>query len=736
MKKTLWIIPIALVIPLFAVTPQFWETRTYDEFRRGKLTNLSVTSDDDLVLGPRVETVYDTEQTLILSAVADSKGNVYLGTGHDGKIFKVDSAGQGSMIADLSELDVSALALDNKDVLYAGTSPDGKVYRIEPGKEASVFYDPDAKYIWALTFDKQGRLLVGTGDNGTIYRVNADGKGEQFYDTDETHVISMVLDKDGNLIAGGDPKGYIYRITPEGKAFVLFDSGMREVHALAMDSNGKLYAALLGGRPSNSAPASQPSGPSPAPTGEPTISITVGSAAVRQNVDVVEPVDQGASPLRSTPRRSASDSEAQSVILEIQPDGAVNTLWRSREELVFSMLPRGNKLLFSTGTKGRIYSIDGPHNSTLLLETTEEQTTKLLESGNRIYAATSNVAKLFSTGDTLATSGAYESTVKDTDAISAWGKISTKAEHPELVQIFTRSGNTSSPDRTWSDWTALDANGASSSPKARFIQWKAILRADGGNSPVVSSVTVPYLQQNFRPEVTSVDVLPSGVALIKTPALNSSGIPINTNDPATLRANARSGQSPGPRIAPRRVNQRGAQSFQWTATDRNEDMMRYDLYYRGEGERAWKLLKKDLEDNFYTINSDSLPDGIYVVRVVASDSPSNPVELALSGETESRAFTIDNTPPTVNMKQESIEKGRVRIAIAAADTTSTLNQAEVSIDAGEWRPIFPTDGIMDSKTESFTYVSGELPPGEHVIAFRVYDQNDNAGMNKLVVKIP
>ncbi len=127
---------------------------------------------------------------------------------------------------------------------------------------------------------------------------------------------------------------------------------------------------------------------------------------------------------------------------------------------------------------------------------------------------------------------------------------------------------------------------------------------------------------------------------------------------------------------------------------------------------------------------------MYQIRVVASDQSSNPIEMAMTGEAVSRTFTIDNTPPALTMKQENIDKGRVRIAIEAADMTSTLNQAEISVDTGDWRPIFPKDGIIDSKAESFSYLSGQLSSGEHVIAFRVYDQNDNVGMGKLVVKIP
>src|SRR3989449_10289485 len=279
MKRIFWLLPLAAAIPLLAVNPLFWETRTYDDFRKGKLSNVSLTSDDELILAPRFDLVFNTEQTLVWSAVADSKGNVYLGTGHDGKIFKVDATGKGTLIADLPELDVLALAVDSKDVLYAGTSPDGKVYRID-GPAVTEFFHPDVKYIWSLVFDKQGRLLVGTGDKGVIYRVAPDGKSESFYDTDETHIVSMAIDRDGNLIAGGDPKGYIYRISPEGKAFVLHDSGLREVHALSVAPDGRIYAAVLGGGAGFSPGVNSPGAPAGGPGGsDGSIKVTLDAAA-------------------------------------------------------------------------------------------------------------------------------------------------------------------------------------------------------------------------------------------------------------------------------------------------------------------------------------------------------------------------------------------------------------------------------------------------------------------------
>jgi len=427
---------------------------------------------------------------------------------------------------------------------------------------------------------------------------------------------------------------------------------------------------------------------------------------------------------------------SQTAILEVLPNGAVNTLWRFRDEMVFSLLQHNGRLLFSTGSNGRIYSIDSARNGMLLVESTEEQTTKLLEVGSRVYATSANTGKLFALSDAVSPTGSYESAVRDTSAISSWGTMTWKGENSSGIQLLTRSGNTGIPDKTWSDWAAVAGGGKVVSPSARFVQWKAVLTSPANRGiPALDSVMLPYLQQNFAPEITSIEVLPPGIALTKVPVTLSNGSPM-PSDPALVRANLRAGLQNSGKTPPRKSVERGAQSLQWTASDRNQDSLSFAVYYRPEDDRVWKLLKQDLEDSFYTVNSDNLPDGTYIFKVVASDRPSNPAASALTGELESRPFTIDNTPPSVKMQQSSINGSRVRVAIDAADATSTLTQADISVDAGPWQPIFAVDGITDSKAESYSYLSDVLSHGEHVVSFRIYDQNDNVGIGKLVVRIP
>ena len=77
----------------FAVSPTFWSTDSFAEFSKGTLKGLSLSADGQLLLAPKFDSVFDSDQALIWSAVVDSKKNVFVGTGHDGKVFKIDASG-------------------------------------------------------------------------------------------------------------------------------------------------------------------------------------------------------------------------------------------------------------------------------------------------------------------------------------------------------------------------------------------------------------------------------------------------------------------------------------------------------------------------------------------------------------------------------------------------------------------------------------------------------------------
>src|SRR5437868_12545872 len=221
--RTLQLLLLSSALVLLAASktraggPVVWETDSRAELLSGEAHGVSVTDAGALMLAPQFTQLFNTEQAYVWSSAADAAGNVYLGTGHDGKIFRVGADGKGALLYDAAELDVTALAVGRDGALFAGTSPDGKVYRISADGQVDVYFDPPDKYIWSLAVMPDGSLAVGTGDNGKLYRVAGPGakpEASLLINTNQTHVISLAVSAQGDLIAGTDPGGLVLRVSP------------------------------------------------------------------------------------------------------------------------------------------------------------------------------------------------------------------------------------------------------------------------------------------------------------------------------------------------------------------------------------------------------------------------------------------------------------------------------------------------------------------------------------------
>jgi hypothetical protein len=714
-------------IPVHAGQPAIWETSGRAELLKGDARGVSISDTGVLMLSPKLTEVFNTQQTYIWSSVVDNQGNVYLGTGHDGKTYKIPASGAGSVLYDAAELDVTALAVGRDGAVFAGTSPDGKVYRIASDGKAEVYFDPADKYIWSLAVMPDGSLAVGTGDNGKLYRVRAAGANPDsslLVSTNQTHVISLAVTPQGDLIAGTDSGGLVLRVSPEGKTFALFDTQLREIHALAPAADGSIYAlALSDAAASARAPSTPAVTPQPSEGATPSTSVTITA------------IDESGTPIQTTggPTRSRSDvSNARSAVFRILPDGATDVVWSSPTVTAFSIAPalQPGSVLIGTADKGRIYSVTNDGRDTLLLQSPEGQISSLLVRNNQIYAASSNQGKLFRFGSELVSEGTFESPVRDAKLTASWGRIWWRGAG--AVEVQTRTGNGERPDATWSDWSTAYRNPGGnqiSSPRARFIQWRATVRAGSSSQPSwVEDVSVAYLPRNVAPEVLSISVLPIGVGLQQMaqvtvdPNVESSGL-----DPSLF--------GPIAQVPPRRFYQRGARSFQWQAEDRNSDTMEYAIYYRALNDQTFRLLKDKLRDNFYTIDGATLADGRYVIKVVASDAPDNPPGQKLTGERLSEPVDIDNTPPAVKaMGQPQLTRDSVRVVFAVDDVTGKVKKADASLNGATWVPVFPDDGIADSGHEVYSVDFGPLAPGEHTISLRTFDSSGNVGTLSVTVR--
>jgi hypothetical protein len=714
-------------IPILAVDTHVWEQSDQADFVRGTAKHLSVRSDGHVTLAPEFKELDSTTVPYLWAIAQDSKGTVYYAcgtpTGATTKILALSPGSKPRSFAELSGLEIHALAVDGKDRLYAAVQPDAKIYRIDHNGKAELFFDPHAKYIWAMAFDHSGSLFVATGDSGLIYKVAPDGKGTEFANTDETHARSMVLDEAGNLIVGTEPGGLVLRISPKGERFVLFQTRKREVTAVA-ERNGVLYAAAVGTKPAavSGPPPVLPSTPAPA---NPSGGVRIATAP----------------PAPAPPVGSFSASiSGGSDFYRIQKDGFAERPWDSGSEIAYAIaFDAAGRALLATGNKGVVYRIDSDQFSTELLNAPPTQVTAFLQGKNDvIYAVTGNVGNLYSIGPGLETSGSLESEVLDAGEFSYWGKIhTTSTANGGTVGLEARSGNLNNPQHDWSPWKRVPIDslgGQIDAPPARFLQYRVTLTSSPeGISPDLSAIEIPYLPRNVAPKVDQVEIAPVNYRQAQSTSLlertlEPSGSPASLTLP-TVGARRPSSSGPPSESAGAATLQysKGYITLRWSASDQNHDSLLFKVELRAKDASRWRVLKDNLQDTHYSLDSQEFPDGEYIARITATDAPGNPPSEALSSSLESDLFTIDNTPPEITgMRSENSGGNRV-IHFTAKDTLSWVAKAEYSVNGGEWVLLQPTNRVTDSQMLTYEL---RTKPGE-TVAVRVFDEDDNVVVKQI-----
>ncbi|HZV58974.1 MAG TPA: hypothetical protein VFF42_01445, partial [Candidatus Eremiobacteraceae bacterium] len=700
---------------------RLWRQSGFEEFLRGTAHGVAVRSDGRLELAPRFTLVADADTSYLWSLRLDAKGILFAAGGAPAKVFRFDSKGKPSVVFESSDLAAQAIAFDSRGQLYVATSPDGKVYRVSSSGEKTVFFEPKTKYIWDLAFGSDGTLYIATGDKGQVFAVNPDGKGDVFYTSDEAHIRVLAFDAKNNLIAGTEPSGRIIRIRREADSagsspatfasgtstaaaasasgFVLYETAKREVTSLVISPNGAIYASAIGEKQHSGAQS---------------------STTILSNVQGVTNLTAGsAGQSQSQPSLATFPSSLSSSIYRISPDGAPEELWSSRDEIVYSIgLGPDGRLLAGTGSNGALLVIDGRGVYAQLAKAGSAQITSIARnSGGKVFLCGANPGKVYSLGPDFEAEGTFETASFDAKLFSQWGRLewwspppsegkAKNAGEPRL-EFFVRSGNTEDPGKEWSKWFGPYSKSGSvvEVPPARFVQWKAILHG-GRPGDGIDWVTLAYLPHNVAPVIESIALQDPGVrAQLPVGLISGQGTSVNLKMPqqsgiAGLIASQQSGNTPRFDLQPQGTAQRGYQSALWSARDDNDDELRYSVFYRGELEREWKLLKDNLEQKFFSWDTATMPDGSYYLKIVASDSPSNPPAMALKAERESERFEIDNTPPVIENFQAVVNKGGehagvVQVRFTATDGASSIGKAQYSVDSADWTLVSPVGAISD-----------------------------------------
>ena len=751
-----------------------WTQSRLEEFEKGTPQGVALTSDGHLRTGPGLAELVTTPSTYVWSVAVDKSGTTYLGTASPATVLRVGQDGKPFTLFETKDLAVQVVRLGPDGALYAATVPSGKVYRLKADAtakqdeaSAEVVFDaakldeptpgdgkatgkgadgktaadksteksadkPETKsevrshYIWEMTFDAAGRLYIATGGPGAIYRVDVSKPGakpELFFKSDEEHIRSLAWETKGtwdakaNLIAGSDGSGLVYRISPEGKGYVLFEAPRREITSVAVAANGTIYAASVGDKSHNPLPP-----------------LTVqGVGAV--TMTIVQPGSMQAA------NASASVPEG-SEIFAIVEGQAPRKLWAGKDEIVYALATRADGLIALTGNRGRVFRIldDGSYADIAHMEAQQGLSLAVAQSSegtSNILIGAGNTGKLCRLAAT-AEKHEYASDVLDAGALARFGRVEVEPGSANF-ELLTRTGNVEQPVRGWSDWQPLQA-GAVASPAGRFLQWKAVLRLNGG----LGSVGVNYLPVNAAPVVDDIVVVPGA-------RWNPQG-QLGSQPPTVNIAFPSSGQSAGTSYdagsaAPlQAAKDRTAVTVRWAAHDDNGDDLTYSLYLRGDGETVWRLLKDKITDKAYSFDADLIPDGGYQIKVVASDAPSHTPGDALTGAKVSERFEVDTTPPVISALKATGEAvdcegghcpRKFRVTFDAEDAFSPIAHAEYSLDAGPWQYIEPVGGLSDSRREhyelriSLDVVAGKI--SEHLVAVRVYDRHENVGVAKTVI---
>lgn len=698
---------------VFAAKVKVWHQHAPGQYDKAQLKRMVLNNEGVLRLSRQLRPLAGIDAAHVWDMVEDREGNLFVATGDEGKIYKVPAKGKPIVVYASQQSEVLCLALASDGSIYAGTGPNGQILRIDPRGQTKVFSETGEGYVWSLAIDPQGRALyAGTGPHGRIYRIEGAGKAAVFYSSRQEHILSLASNKDGMLYAGTDKGGLVYRIDPQGKGFVLYQAKQGEIRALKVTADA-VYAGT-------SAPTQRRRGGGHTAVGREAVeSVKAGEASARQNVAGMKSHAKHGKQSATSNKASASEEQEESKssaasapstpsggensIYRIAQDGTVREVFREKA-MILSLLPQGERFYAGTGMDGQLFEInEATHERSEIARLDHGQILCLCRRRDgSIVLGAGDPGKLYILRHHYAAQGSVVSEVLDANIISKWGALRWQGETPEgtSVSVATRSGNVAEPDDTWSDWSVEQTDAEQSAiaaPAARFLQYRVTLTTTNPErSPSVRALTLRYKTTNQAPEISKIEV----------PDLNA----VNLDNPKKLK-------------------------FKWSAVDTNEDDLTYRFLIRKDDWNNWVELEDDLDRTTFEWDTTTTPSGIYRVKVIASDRKDNPESEALTGERISLPFVVCHEAPAVTVKTAGMNGEQVVLEATARSPLVRLTSASFAVNGKKWINIFPSDGLFDSKEETFRFQTEPLKPGTYVVVLRVRDAAGNTGSADVVFNV-
>jgi hypothetical protein len=686
---------LLMAVNAMAVAPQFWRLTAAEEFLAGELEGFAVTSRGELRAAPAMKKVAAFTDPFVLSQTTAPNGDRFFGTGNDGKVYRLRGEDL-KLLFTAPEPEVYAVTFAN-GALLAGTSPNGKIYRVDPESgQQTVFFDPQQAYIWDLETSGTD-VLAATGVEGKLFRISSKGEGKVLYDAADTHIRTIAVRKDGKVLAGGSGKGRIYQIASDGSAIALFDSPLNEVSSIYVDPTGVAWAAAVSNTLPSAAPAK--SQPKPAASGQQQQQQQSGSAGASGEAKKEgEPTVEVSFSFDDSTATAAAQAGA-AEIYRIDADGFVDTVRKFDREMVYAVSGgTDGAVLLATGPNGRVYELRG--NELALLGTVpEKQIVSISGSGNATLVTTTNSGAVYRMETRPSATAEFRSTAKDVERFSRFGNYRVEGRNltPGAVSVSFRSGNTRTPDATWSSWSTGQGTleGNVNTPPARYIQWKLTMPKPTSEA-AIDGVTVAFMNRNVAPSIDAVAVQDPAVIFISSAYPSAPQVVEATNpDEYGIFTSLDSPRERAVADQGKRMFRKGFRTVSWRATDENGDTIHYSVSFRAKGSSNWLRLRENIEETQINFDTSQLPDGRYELRLTATDAADNP-EMPLTDTKDGVEFQVDNSAPKIALTTEGNE-----VVVHITDELSPVGRVEYSADAEKWIRMTPVDGIADSRSETF-----------------------------------
>lgn len=672
-----------------AAGPVFWDSPADAPFRDGQWQGAALDARGGLVAGLGAEALLADSSLVIWSAVPDDRGDVWLGSGHDGRVWRVSASGEATSPARLPAEEVFAV-LPGPDGLLAGCGPGGQVYAVAPDGRTTLLATVPGGYVWDLARGPAGQVYLATGSPAVIYRLHDDGRLEALATLPCRNSLDLAVDDDGSLLVAGQGPGRVFRVQPDQRSWsLLLALEQDEVRQIVRGPDGwyALGYQTEGERTRGGAGRNGSSG----------------------NPDISNNRDPFSGPFDFMVTASADVQPVRSVLVHLHATTPVR-IWSS-EHLMSAVAWSDDHGWLAAGARqdggpSILWALDAPNDRRPVAawEGGDVVDLTVVARGGKpdaVLVAQAHPGGLTRLQPVAGRDAVFEAPPLDGRHAIRWGRLVWQGEAGGGEPRFSvRTGMSPEPDPSWSDWQDLPRGqdlDLARLPASRGLQWRVALSAGSR----VGGVTVSGVEPNLPPSITHFGLEPAGEMFMGSmmPSKDTvvqqfaSGLKVEYN-----LMSRQDGRAPRQRAA----EFRPLRTFTWHASDPNDDRLQHRLWFRpADDADAWRPLGDASVEQAFTWDTADLPDGWYEVQLVTDDGRDNPGDLALSTQRRLGPLPVDNTSPQLTAWNLSPHAEGFHLELEARDAFGPLGGAELTLPDGRRVRLDPGDGVCDARVESF-----------------------------------